>query len=202
MNQEIYKRKSKKTFDETAEIYDNTSNGKHSSKLYSTVVKEIESDKYNFLLDVGCGTGNVLAKLSPEKDFYGIDLSDQMIAVAQKRLPHIKFVVGDSSDLPWDNSVFDVVNCTDSFHHYPEPTKVLNEMHRVLKNKGRLVITDPYYPLVIRFFINTFARFGDSGDVRIYSQKEITALLKNTGFSNVNFRVLKSKSFIVTAEAA
>ena len=202
MDQEIYRQKSKRTFDSDAQVYDDTANGKHSSKLYSTVVKSIESVKYDALLDVGCGTGNVLALLPNKKSLSGIDLSDEMIKVAQKRLPNVNFVVGDSSSLPWNDATFDVINCTDSFHHYPNPLKVLKEMRRVLKNNGHVVIADPFYPRAKRFLINTFVRFSDSGDCRIYSQVEITSLLENANFANINFSRLECDAFIVTAEVA
>jgi ubiquinone/menaquinone biosynthesis C-methylase UbiE len=128
MDSEIYREKSKKTFDTDAHVYDQTSNGKHSAKLYSTVIKEIESADYSTLLDVGCGTGNVLALLPTEKSLYGIDLSDKMIKIAQNRLPITNFVIGDSEKLPWTDTRFDVINCTDSFHHYPHPDNVLKDL--------------------------------------------------------------------------
>lgn len=201
MDSEIYREKSKKTFDTDAQVYDQTSNGKHSAKLYSSVVKEIKSADYRTLLDVGCGTGNVLALLPSEKILYGIDLSDKMIKIAQNRLPTTNFVIGDSENLPWKDATFDVINCTDSFHHYPHPDNVLKEMFRVLKNGGRLVIADPFYSRVKRFCINSFIPFSNSGDFRVYSQEEITSLLKNAGFLNIHFKALECEAFIVTAEA-
>jgi ubiquinone/menaquinone biosynthesis C-methylase UbiE len=197
-----YKEKSKKAFDAAAQNYDGTENGKHSSKLYNTVVSEIGIAHYDSLLDVGCGTGNVLALLPAAKRLCGIDLSDKMIDVAHKRMPEAELCAGDAERLPWDESTFDVVNCTDSFHHYPDPLKVLCGMRRVLKPDGRLIITDPFYPALQRFFINTFAQFGESGDFRVYSRETITELLKQAGFFKICFRALEYKAFIVTAQPA
>ncbi|MFR7358928.1 MAG: class I SAM-dependent methyltransferase [Dorea longicatena] len=47
------------------------------------------------------------------------------------------FLVGDSENLPFENESFDVVICTNSFHHYPNPHAFMNEASRVLKNGGK-----------------------------------------------------------------
>ena len=123
-----------------------------------------------------------------------------MIAVAKKRLPKAELCVGDAEKLPWDDNTFDVVSCTDSFHHYPNPLNVLRGTRRVLKPEGRLIIADPYYTFLKRFLINAFAQFGDSGDFRVYSKETITELLKQAGFCKIRFSVLEDKAFIVTAQ--
>lgn len=125
-----------------------------------------------------------------------------MIAVASERLPKAELCVGDAEKLPWDDNTFDVVNCTDSFHHYPDPLNVLRGIRRVLKPDGRLIIADPFYPALQRFLINAFAQFGDGGDFRVYSKETITELLKQAGFYKIHFSALDCKAFIVTAQPA
>ena len=50
-----------------------------------------------------------------------------MIEVAQeKKLAHTKFMIGDSENLPFAKDAFDVVVCTNSFHHYPNPQAFIN----------------------------------------------------------------------------
>ena len=51
--------------------------------------------------------------------------------------------VGDSENLPFDDDTFDMITCTDSFHHYPNSENVLAEIRRVLRPQGRLLIADP-----------------------------------------------------------
>ena len=51
-------------------------------------------------------------------------------------------MIGDSENLPFAKDAFDVVVCTNSFHHYPNPQAFINEAARVLKPYGRLVLRD------------------------------------------------------------
>ena len=87
---------------------------------------------YRTATDLGCGTGEML-KLIFQKDTHkelcGIDLSEEMLAVAKSKLPEqVKLLLGDSESLPFPDNTFDVVYCNDSFHHYPAPQNVLKEV--------------------------------------------------------------------------
>ena len=57
----------------------------------------------------------------PEKHYVGLDLTPEMINIAQaKKLSNTEFVVGDSENLPFPEYSFDAVICSNSFH-YPNP---------------------------------------------------------------------------------
>ena len=61
-----------------------------------------------------------------------------MIEAAQaKHLANASFLVGDSEHLPFAEGAFDVVICTNSFHHDPNPQAFMQEAARVLKDGGR-----------------------------------------------------------------
>ncbi len=66
--------------------------------------------------------------------------------VAVKQLPisnfNLHLVQGDSEHLPFADNSFDLVTCSHSFHHYPKQAQVVAEMHRVLRDDGRLMIID------------------------------------------------------------
>lgn len=104
------------------------------------------------ILDVGCGTGSlaILAKqrLGPESAIYGIDASPEMIARANKKAKNahtdITFHEGLVQKLPFPDSSFDVAFTTVMLHHLPQKPRqeCLQEIRRVLKTNGRLVIVD------------------------------------------------------------
>lgn len=61
------------------------------------------------VLDVGCGYGALLGCLSSSVDYYGIDVSPDMIEIAKLAYPRAKFMVGDARELPFPNDSFDWV---------------------------------------------------------------------------------------------
>jgi ubiquinone/menaquinone biosynthesis C-methylase UbiE len=202
-NKEVYKGKSKQLFDNQANNYEATRNGKHAQKLYSGVVENVSKFNCERVLDVGCGTGTVLSLLAINESIglSGVDLSEKMIAVAQKKLGNrVELKIGDSEKLPWEANTFDGIVCTDSFHHYPNPKQVLNEMARVLNHDGYLIIGDPWMMMPLRVLTNPLLKYGNSGDYRIYSKKEISKMLLECGFVLMNWSKVNHKSFIVTAK--
>jgi ubiquinone/menaquinone biosynthesis C-methylase UbiE len=94
------------------------------------------------VLDVGCGTGIMSAKLAATgRQVLGVDLSTAMVRRARrKRTANLDFMMGDAEQLPVKDEMFDAVVNLISFHHYPHPDRALAEFHRVLRPGGRLVL--------------------------------------------------------------
>lgn len=197
------KQTTKKHFDETAQYYNESHDGKFVKCMYNEILKQVLSFPNTNILDLGCGNGNIL-KLLEEKtksNLYGLDLSDNMIAEAKKRLnKNAVLTVGDSEKLPYENNKFDMIICNASFHHYPHPGLVLQEIKRVLKYNGVFILGDPTFPcnLILKIF-NYSLKYSDSGDYKLYSKKEITNLLSKFNFTIENFKMLNYRSFILSA---
>lgn len=199
-----YKEKSKKSFSQQAENYDAGHYGKHAKTLYSSVLQKLGQFSFNKLLDVGCGTGNLLSLISSryEVQIVGIDLSQDMLNIAQDKLDeNANLIIGDSENLPFNNDSFDIVTCTDSFHHYPNAENVLAEIKRVLKPGGNFIIADPWLATPLRQFANILMPFNRDGDVKIYGESEICKLLENAGFNTVKWEKIDKRAFIATAHA-
>lgn len=175
-----YKLNTKRTFDKQAKIYDDSICSMYPRKCYKSVINEIKKLKYKKILDVGCGTGEILNRIADNKEnYYGIDLSDKMIDIAKSKNNsiNVNYLVGDSEFLPFPDSTFDVVFCVESFHHYPNPEAVIKEFYRVLADNGTLIICDMYRKAPLRQFYNFLMKIVNTGDVKIYTQNEITNLL-------------------------
>ena len=191
MTEQKYKDLSIKEFTRAAEVYDSGHAGVYEmcKDDYPPVLDELKKYPFQDLLDVGCGTGpmiELLVKEFPDGNYTGIDLTPRMIEVAQaKKLPHTKFLVGDSENLPFKENTFDVVICTNSFHHYPNPQAFLDGVARVLKDGGRLVLRDYTSNRFMIWLMNhiemPLAHLGGHGDVRINSCEEVRKMCEEYG---------------------
>lgn len=99
------------------------------------------------ILDVGCGSGLLLARLAasaPSAELEGIDASAQMLRRARRRLgERAPLTVARAQALPFPDASFDVVVSSSVLHGVPgAPVDILGEWLRVLRPGGRLVVTD------------------------------------------------------------
>ena len=105
-------------------------------KLY-TLIKGLNNVTKFRCLEVGCGHGFHIAGLAPyTKEFIGLDISEgelKKAAINTKNLDNVSFKKGDVENLPFENSSFDLVLCSELIEHLLTPNKALDEMRRVLK---------------------------------------------------------------------
>lgn len=97
------------------------------------------------VLDVGCGTGNFSIKLAEMGcKVIGIDVSDEMLKIAREKAKEtgldIEFHQMDVYDISFNDNEFDVAFSMAAFEFIKEPDKAYNEMFRVLKPEGQLLI--------------------------------------------------------------
>jgi len=103
------------------------------------------------VLDVGCGDGTRLKQLVDKKgQFYGLEISKLALSLAQKKYTDIKFVMANAAAIPFQNSYFDLVYSAYALEHFTSPQKAINEMIRVTKGGGEIVLIAPNYgsPLI------------------------------------------------------
>ena len=192
--------KSKNSFNKQAEKYDTSDYSKYPRECYPFVLNTINNIPFNKVLDLGCGTGVILKEISSinsDVELFGLDLSENMIAKATQRLgTTANLSVGDAENLPYADNTFDLVCCVESFHHYPNPKKALSEINRVLKNGGLFLLCDTWTRSPIRQILNFFIRFSSDGDVHIYSENEISKLLKVTRFEMVSWNLITNHAYL------
>ena len=104
--------------------------------------------KPDTLLDIGTGTGHVLAIAAPEvKSAIGIDASHEMLSVARDRmeraaLDHCQVRHADMYHLPFESRRFDAVTMHMVLHYADRPAVAIREAGRVLQPGGRLILID------------------------------------------------------------
>jgi SAM-dependent methyltransferase len=114
------------------------------------------------ILDVGCGTGQLAARLRrelPETTVVGCDFSRGMLAHARARGRAALWVQADAQRLPFAAGRFDALVSTEAFHWFPDQEAALGEFHRVLAPGGRLLVALVNPPLE---WLSEASRVGSS----------------------------------------
>jgi ubiquinone/menaquinone biosynthesis C-methylase UbiE len=158
-------------------------------RVHELVLAEIAPRRPQTVLDVGCGTGRLLERISkrlPGVELAGVDASTDMIEVAQRKDLGARFEVAKAERLPFEVGVFDAAVTTISMHHWTDPPAGLSEVGRVLKPGGTLVIADFFKGGVYRRLRGLLP--FTSGDVA-FTAEELGLVLGRAGFRLVTQRV-------------
>jgi demethylmenaquinone methyltransferase/2-methoxy-6-polyprenyl-1,4-benzoquinol methylase len=139
-----------KTYDRLAKSYDffdrlSPQSNRAKEKIVGALVEEIGSGS---ILDIACGTGNLLLK-AHSRGFkcYGNDLSQGMLDQTQGKVPEVTLTKGSFTDLPYPNNYFDAVVATNAISAVGyDVEKVLGEMVRVCKPGGSIWLAEFGYP--------------------------------------------------------
>jgi ubiquinone/menaquinone biosynthesis C-methylase UbiE len=140
------------------------------------------------ILDVGCGTGELLTRLAakyPEARLAGLDPVPEMLEVAKRKLSdRVDLRVGWANGLPWPDGSFDVVVSCNMFHYITHPVEAVKEMERVLRPGGKLVITDWCDDYLACRVCNLYLRVTSRAFYKTYRQSECASLLRQAGHTD------------------
>ncbi len=144
------------------------------------------------VLDAGCGTGRHACEIfrTLGADVVGVDLNRDDLRTAAFTLGSMEALTGgswmisqaDVTRLPFRDEAFDVVICSEVLEHVPENRAAVSELVRVLKREGVIVVSVPrFFPERVCWFLSLAYHQEPGGHIRIYTQKELLALLENAG---------------------
>lgn len=107
------------------------------------LVRRVVKSGARNVLDVACGTGDVAIALKKKGiDVSGVDISEQMLAIARKKAPDIPFLYGDASCLDFPEDSFDCITIAFGIRNFDNRPTCIRELHRVLKPGGKICIAE------------------------------------------------------------
>jgi ubiquinone/menaquinone biosynthesis C-methylase UbiE len=139
------------------------------------------------ILDQGTGIGQyamACAKLG-YRNIRGMDFSEKMLERARKyakvyKGKNIRFDLGDIRDMPYEDNTFDVIISPGIIEHVEETEKTVEELYRVVKNGGHVLLFVPYKWSLFTLLkkIQQFLGIWKCGYEKSFSEKELEELLK------------------------
>ena len=139
---------SKSTFNSVAQKYDEIEFFKISAGHVAQIIKREQDQKVLDILDVACGTGNVVlecASCLPKASFDAIDISEGMLAVAKENaqsrgLHNIDFQLKDIIEVKLEKK-YDIITCSYVLFFLPNAVTILKVLTEQLKPNGKLIFT-------------------------------------------------------------
>lgn len=133
------------------------------------------------VLDLGCGTGFLtfpMAIRNVDASIVGLDIVANTITrnieqAMNQGITNLQFVSYAGKEIPFDDETFDLVVTRYALHHFPEIEKSLMDVSRVLKQGGRLFISDPRpNECDTTRFVDDYMQLKKDGHIKFYTKKE------------------------------
>ncbi|MBV5220705.1 class I SAM-dependent methyltransferase [Staphylococcus hominis] len=172
-------------------------------KLKTFIYNEYYFSPGDKVLEAGCGDGAILFKLIEKYKIegHGIDISENAKSIATEYMIKtgikFKYVIGDVQKLPYPQNTFDTVISLGVIEHFLNPDKVMNEMYRVLKTNGHLILMTPnkYSFGILDKKIKILLKVWKFGYQTEYSVNNLEEIANKYGFKVVSRNTELRKTF-------
>lgn len=168
-------------------------------KEWNRALLAMNHAKADRVLELGCGTGVLLADLTQKYRFVvGSDVSREMMQVARKL--GTPLIEGDGSTLPFRSGFFDLVICRGVLHHVRDRRAMLAEIHRVLRQGGELILSEPsndwWLVRTMRRLMYRFSNKFDEEDEGFLSD-QLRELIEATGFREIRMERFGYSAYVL-----
>ena len=116
------------------------------NKKRSIIANLLQDSGAKSVVDVGCGDGGLAEILQFKKiKYFGIDVSKTQIGFAKNSIKNssFTFIVGDAAKMKLKENSFDAAICTDVIEHVREPLAVFENLKRIVKSSGLIILSIP-----------------------------------------------------------
>jgi len=164
-------------------------------EMYQAAYKLLELKSNDCLLEIGFGNGAFIKEISSKiypGNYYGIDISDTMIASAKKKnkklinTGKVTLVKSNVNNLPFDTNFFNKILTINTIYFWDNPKQIMSEIKRVLKPEGSFIVA-----------LNTREAMENSEYVKekftLYDKEKVVHLFQNSGFKVIKSTYKKMK---------
>ena len=155
------------------------------------------------ILDIGCGGGRAITKLSvlfPDSTVYGIDYSKKSIDIStrvnKKNIKKGRVILKEAnvSSLPFENDYFDLITAIETYYFWSDLEYNMKEVLRVLKPNGLFLIISSVYKN--DKFDKRNKSYVEKLNMHYHSAEDLNKLLSNTGFKNIKINEKYEKGWL------
>ena len=183
----------RKFWDTAAEEYNRTNSklGWTHTERFETMARYLPSDAQT-IVNVWSRTGGAIPSIRaicPKAKLMNLEVSQQLIEIAQKRYPQETFRQTDLHNMPFETESQDVVVSLETLEHVPDPLHFLLEVHRILKVGGKCILSAP--PAWSEPFLQLYEKFFENhgeGPHRFPRVSETIRTLRNCDFQVLEHR--------------
>lgn len=177
----------------------------HHSRVTDWGLANVSIEKPFIILDVGCGGGRTLSKLvaaAPEGKVYGVDYSAESVAASKRtnrrsiELGRVEVRLGSVSQLPFADSMFDLITAVETHFWWPDLPRDLREVFRVLKPGCAFIIIAEIYKGANTAMAKLCEKTAPRTGMTLLNSDEHRDVLAHAGFSDVQVTVNADRGWI------
>lgn len=175
------------------------------AKLAKWGFSKIKIDPNYKILDIGCGGGGNLkrfAEIIEEGKVYGIDYSETSISISRDINKDyinngiVELYKASVSSLPFNSDTFDIISGVETCYFWPSFSQALNEIYRVLKPNGKLILINEGYLCENEKMRKQAEKWSVLGNFPLYTPEEFDAFLRKSRFSDIQIYEERKKGWI------
>jgi len=160
-----------------------------SSKIHYRYIKRFHQLKNSDrLIDIGCGRGDFLKKLTNiSRHHVGVDIDRDYIGKTDIPL----FVVANAETLCFKDSAFDIIFSSHAIEHISDIGSTFREFARILRPNGKIILIYPWEPILGVTIITNMSRFRNIHKThkQIFNPNKIRKILGNNGLRHVGSKL-------------
>lgn len=198
-----FKKEICESFSSNSDDYDGGLPQDISNNFKKHLLNTIDLTSGSKVLDLNCRAGAVLSHLieNSNAELCGIDRSYEMVEICKSKIKNNgNITIGQTYNIPYEDEKFDFITSAVPLQYFEEPIKSLEEIYRVLKVGGKVILEDYYFVNPIKnFFKKLITPKRKRKELKAYSPDDIKEMLAVIGFKEVFFEKDEMFSYIIIA---